>query len=351
LKKPIAGLDLIRFFAAFLVMAYHLIFWACAAPYESTAKKLLAGTPVVTGLTSISWFGSVGVDVFFVLSGFVIVYSASGDSWAFARSRVLRLVPGAFVCASVTALILLPVMAPLSILRRWAAAVTFWPFDPWIDGVYWTLGIEVAFYSLIFFLLRYASLERLRLILYPIGIVSSLFWLTGLHLTDPTVARIARLALLYDGNLFALGGLIWLSSKRDWPLMALCIVSAVIHIADAQAWQAVKAESSVVVPIIVWLVCVAGIFASTRLNIAIPYARTVGLATYPLYLLHDNLGPAAMRVGYGLIPSPVFALLFGMLVSCAVAFAVASWAEPPLRAFLRRSEEALREGSRVRAIG
>ena len=44
-KLPITGLDAIRFFAAFLVMAYHLAFWSWAVPYEATASSVTHGVP------------------------------------------------------------------------------------------------------------------------------------------------------------------------------------------------------------------------------------------------------------------------------------------------------------------
>jgi peptidoglycan/LPS O-acetylase OafA/YrhL len=47
-------------------------------------------------------FGWVGVEIFFVISGFVIAFTAEGaSSRAFLRSRVLRLVPGPWICATI----------------------------------------------------------------------------------------------------------------------------------------------------------------------------------------------------------------------------------------------------------
>jgi hypothetical protein len=43
-KLPITGLDVIRFFAAFLVMAHHLAFWSWAVAYEATANSITNGS-------------------------------------------------------------------------------------------------------------------------------------------------------------------------------------------------------------------------------------------------------------------------------------------------------------------
>ena len=36
-----------------------------------------------------------------------------------------------------------------TVAARWLASMTFWPVATQIDGSYWSLGIEVAFYLLI----------------------------------------------------------------------------------------------------------------------------------------------------------------------------------------------------------
>lgn len=355
-KPPITGLDVMRFFAAFLVMSYHLAFWSWAVPYEATSSSITHGIPAFPALTFLSWFGGVGVDIFFVLSGFVILYSADRDGRAFARSRVLRLVPGALVSASVTAvtLMLLKTMPASSVATRFLDSIFFIPYGPWIDGVYWTLGIEVAFYATIFVLLGTASVERLRLVLYPIGLVSSAFWLMNAFFGlsayvdgtfDPAVVRSLQLLLVYHGNLFAIGGLLWaclLGQRKgaDLPVIALCAVTAMLHIANDKAWEAEVAHSTVAAPILIWATCVVAIVLSVRFNEqlsrVIPgrFARNIGIATYPLYLINDIIGAAFLKWAYALTSLAEVALAFAMLATCMLAVSMAVFAEPPIKAVL-----------------
>jgi len=352
-KLPITGLDIIRFFAAFIVMVYHLAFWSWAVPYEATSSSVTHGIPAFPSLTWLSWFGAVGVDIFFVLSGFVIVYSANRDSRSFARSRVLRLVPGALVSASLSALALLSldILPVWSVAMRFLRSVFFVPYGPWLDGVYWTLGIEVAFYTTIFVLLRTASVQRVRLVLYPIGIVSSAFWLIGLSFGlntyidanfNPAVVRTLQLLLVYHGNLFAIGGLLWVillgqRKAADLPVVALCAVTAMMHIAHAKAWEAEVAHSTVAVPILIWATCMVGIVLSVRFNdqisrvIPARFARNIGIATYPLYLINDLVGAVIMKGTYALTSHAELALAFAMLATCLLALSMAAFAEPPIK--------------------
>ena len=355
-KLPIAGLDIIRFFAAFLVMAHHLAFWSWAVPYEATANSITNGLPAFPSLTWLSWFGAVGVDIFFVLSGFVIVYSAGRDSRSFARSRVLRLVPGALVSASLSAVTLLTLnkMPAWSVVTRYLRSIFFAPYGPWIDGVYWTLGIEIVFYATIFGLLKTASVERLRLVLYPIGIVSSAFWLLsvlfGLNVYidatfGPAVVRTLQLLLVYHGNLFAIGGLLWASllgqrKAADLPLIALCVGTAMLHIANDKAWEADVAHSTVAVPILIWATCMVAIVLAVRFNDLISrvipgrFARNIGIATYPLYLINDLIGAVLLKGAFALTSNANEALAVAMLVTCALAFSIAAFAERPIRTML-----------------
>jgi peptidoglycan/LPS O-acetylase OafA/YrhL len=355
-KQPITGLDVIRFFAAFLVMAYHLAFWSWAVPYEATANSITNGIPAFRSLTWLSWFGSVGVDIFFVLSGFVIVYSAGRDSRSFARSRVMRLVPGALVSAVLSAVTLMTLntIPAWSVATRFLRSIFFVPYGPWIDGVYWTLSIEIVFYTTIFVLLKTTSVERVRLVLYPIGIVSSAFWLImlffGLNVYidatfSPAVVRTLQLLLVYHGNLFAIGGLLWASllgqrKRADFPVIALCVGTSIVHIANDKVWEAEVAHSTVAVPILIWATCIVAIVLSVRFNDLVSrvipgrFARSVGIATYPLYLINDLIGAVFLKWAYAFTSHAGAALAFAMLATSALAFSIAAFAEPLVRTVL-----------------
>jgi exopolysaccharide production protein ExoZ len=158
------GLDIARFIAATSVAWFHLGFLSWAAPTSTTAE-VFGGGARFESLAPYSWFGWVGVEVFFVISGFVIANSASGASpTQFLRGRALRLYPAAWICATCTLLVLLAVRGGhfTGAGRSYLNSMILWPPGWCIDGVYWTLGIEVMFYGLIFLVLVFRQFHRLN---------------------------------------------------------------------------------------------------------------------------------------------------------------------------------------------
>src|ERR1700709_2417167 len=180
--RSIPGLDIIRFCAAMLVVVYHLgvATWNAEG---SVAALIVNGATSYPELLSVGWFGFVGVEVFFMVSGFIIVYSAIGStSIRFLRSRILRLYPAAWICATITlAALTFGTAAPIpEVTRGYLHSVLLLPVRPWIDSVYWTLGVEIAFYGLIFCLLAFRLPSAIEVTCCAVGLLSSLYWIVGI---------------------------------------------------------------------------------------------------------------------------------------------------------------------------
>lgn len=75
--------------------------------------------------------------------------------WAFPAGVSARLAPAVWICAPVTAAVLLLVGLswPTDAVTRLVRTALFAPYSPWVDSVYWTLGIEIAFYAVVWTLL------------------------------------------------------------------------------------------------------------------------------------------------------------------------------------------------------
>src|SRR5262245_5050654 len=100
-------------------MLFHLAF-ASWVHERGAVGQFVAGAVAFPGLVSFSWFGWVGVEIFFVLSGTVICMSAEGTTaFAFARNRIVRLYPAAWLCGTLT-LVLLFFLGQDDLLERYA---------------------------------------------------------------------------------------------------------------------------------------------------------------------------------------------------------------------------------------
>ncbi len=193
-QDRLAGLDLLRFAAAFMVMIFHLAFLGRVNPQSDVGEKL-KGAVSYPELAPFSWWGATGVDIFFVISGFVITFSASSRSAPqFLRSRFLRIWPTLIVCATLSLLLTLAVNfrhSYLGLLHSYVDTIVLLPTGPFIEGVYWTLVIEVGFYIWIAVILRFGSPWLLEAFILSCGLASGALRLfralrlAGLHAGPP----------------------------------------------------------------------------------------------------------------------------------------------------------------------
>lgn len=287
-RRTYPGLDLIRLTAALMVAAYHLGWWWWRDDPERQMPWL---TPFV------SW-GWVGVPIFFVISGFVIAFSAEGRTvGSFVKSRAARLYPATWICASLIALI-----QPTRI-GDYLRSVVLSPTGPWASGVYWTLAIEIVFYTLVAVALwRKWDLAKFALCL---GFYSTAFWalrvvnsLVGKPLDfDATENYDFYLLLAHDGMFFAFGMLL---QQRKHRVPALIFLAAgFVAIAVRSHALAIPGAPFFVAPL-VWLIATGAIIGSVFRNRFVRrWTRllptgAIGLMTYPLYLIHAEVGHQAM---------------------------------------------------------
>jgi peptidoglycan/LPS O-acetylase OafA/YrhL len=142
LKSRIYELDALRGIAALMVVLFHY-----------TVDKENAAF--------VFNIGCVGVDLFFIISGFVILLTINNTkNWkSFLVNRVSRLYPAYWICVSLTTLAIIiahqthlnNVMIPdlgITYLANLTMLQFYLNFDN-IDGSYWTLIIELLFYCFI----------------------------------------------------------------------------------------------------------------------------------------------------------------------------------------------------------
>lgn len=181
-SRRLGNVEIIRFAAAALVVFFHL-----HQRYENDFGLL----PELNSAMGV--FGSGGVDIFFVISGFVIgmnIANRNVTSKTFLTARVSRIVPTYWLLTCLAALLMLVFPSEFHRSFSWQqflGSVTFsnqfFGFDLPIVVVGWTLNLEMIFYLLVGISLLIAPWLWMRYFIAAIGV-----YLTVLYgFADPVV--------------------------------------------------------------------------------------------------------------------------------------------------------------------
>ncbi|ULQ56274.1 acyltransferase [Flavihumibacter rivuli] len=287
--RRIALLDYARFFAAMMVLVFH--YWYDAIRHGKIFS--ISYTPVIS---TIAKAGYLGVEFFFMISGYVIFFSANQKTAvAFASARAKRLYPAYWSALILTTVVILSWGEPSQTVtwRQFLGNLTMLQSRlgiEHIDVVYWTLHYELAFYACITLILLVGLQRKLPTIItfWPLAILL-VSWLdqwevpvlTGYYSYFAAGALFAirkeeknNLNLLslclafYCCCWFALGQPQWIDTEK-WLLPGNMVIIAIItlffvffHFLNSPGWQQKD----------------------------LPLAGLLGALSYPIYLLHNEIG-------------------------------------------------------------
>lgn len=287
------------------------------------------------------WFnfqlGEYGVNLFFIISGFVIFMTLEKTKkpMDFVVSRFSRLFPVYWTAILVTFLAVhffsLPgrevsvvsALLNLSMLQSWL-------MTPPVDGVYWTLTVELTFYILMF--IAYLSrqlpnIERWGLLwLALVAFNHYILPLFGLNI--PWFVEVTR---LFDyGHLFFAGILFYSlktkgGSRLRYTALALCL--AMDFIIHNEPWE---------MAIISVFFILFYLFAVDRLAwIARKPLVFLGTISYSLYLVHQNIGYIMINKLHEMGAGPVMRLIVPSAVVFVLAVCLTFMVERPALNWIR----------------
>ncbi|MEU0520749.1 acyltransferase [Streptosporangium sp. NPDC006007] len=342
-------IDLLRFVAAAAVLAFHFV-----------ELKAWGGVEFA-GLRKVSVLGVYGVQLFFMISGFVILMSVWGrTAGEFAVSRVARLYPAYWLSVGVLGVPALtglygPGLKPWEILAN-LTMVQQGLRIPDLGVVYWTLWAELRFYLLI-------GLFALVGVTYRRCVIFLSAWLfLALTATATKSALLEFLFMPWCAHYFIAGMALYLvhrfgSSAVPWALVGFCWILAVVRAVTeggvrVREYVGQAAGPYLIIGVLTAIFVTMGLLALGRLAWLRrrPALATLGALTYPLYLLHHPVGALLVAPLAPLLPKGVV-LAVAVTAALLVAHTVSRWFEPwamgRLRTALTASLAAIRRENEI----
>ncbi|MGW0190348.1 acyltransferase family protein, partial [Streptomyces sp. NPDC003362] len=292
-------LDGIRLLAALLVVLHH---------YAGTNRVNQPGNaiwdrPVSDIMPSwfrVASFGWIGVEIFFVISGFVICMSCWGRTPKdFFVSRVIRLYPAYWfgVVFTTAVLVALPgvwerlplreVLFNLTMLQQGSDVAD-------VDLVYWTLWSELRFY-LLFLVVVAMGLTYRRVVVF------CCVWGAAAMLAPVSEFPLLVLAADPSGAWYFIAGLALYLMHRFgqdlllWGILAMSWLMGQLELGERVAYEQVSSWRGAVVIYTVFLLFMVAVALGFTDRIRWRWLVTAGALTYPLYLTHYLAGTAVIN--------------------------------------------------------
>ncbi|MFI0350637.1 acyltransferase family protein [Actinomadura sp. 9N407] len=335
-------LDLLRFIAVAAVMMYHFTGVPTTVSWGRQARQ------VFPELASAAYFGQYGYELFFMISGFVILMAAHGRGVGeFAISRIARLYPAYWFAVSLALVLYLVTgvksgtTGDLGVVRSYLPNMTMLQAGvgvPHIEIVYWALWVTLHFYVLVALLVWSGRLTYARCVVFMGGwLLLSVFALEG-------DMRFLDMALIATWSPYFVAGMAFYLIYRygpnpvPWLIVFFCyglgVHFTLKRIKPPLDWPGVDEKA---VPLLLAAFFLVMALVATR-RLRWPNGRlltALGALTYPLYLVHETVSRPLIN---SLFPyySRWAVLAVAIATSIAAAYLIHKLVEGPAQKLLRR---------------
>ncbi|MFD8146721.1 acyltransferase family protein [Streptomyces sp. NPDC059708] len=343
----LTALDGLIFVAALMVVSYHYVTLASAWGRPGSAVF-----PVAQPVAAYGWLG---VEVFFLVSGFVICMSTWGRTLGdFAISRVSRLYPAYWAAVVFTAGVLW-LWPEMRRIEHWSDVLVNLSMMQGglhvkhLDDAYWTLFVELKFYVLF-------ALVVPRGVTYRNCVLFCGLW-TAAGVVAPTAGSgLLDFFAVPQFSPYFVAGIAFHLMRRFRPTHLLWVI-VVLQFLLAQTYVAERLDVNLDHDAPVWparlvialaFAAMAAIALGALDRVQWRWLRTAGAITYPLYLIHMIAGLTVIHHFRDRVP-PVPLAAGLTLVMTTIAWFIQRHVERPatrlLRAGLHRGLEDIRSAA------
>ena len=323
MKQRYFELDAIRGIAALMVVLYHYTD-RYGEIYEYAIDPVFRFN-----------LGQHGVQLFFMVSGFVIFLTLDKTVHVadFIVSRLSRLYPAYWFSVALTFTVVHFFSLPGRAVDLQSAIINLTMLQKWfgvsnVDGVYWTLAVELSFYLIMVVLFLTKQIQRIELI--------SFMWLCGIifsqylerHQSVHIPGRIELILLLKYGHLFIAGMMYYkiMHSKqvsRYFILFLALFTEYYLH--------------GYLVIVIAMYFAIFFLFVHGYLAIlAVKPLIFLGTISYSLYLIHQNIGYVIIqKLEAHNLANSISIIFVPIVVSIMIASLMQIFIERPMLLFVR----------------
>lgn len=248
-----------------------------------------------------NWFnkGGLGVSLFFMISGFVIYMSLNHSSTikSFIISRFARLYPAYWTAIFITSLFIF-IFRDTFNLEQFLANLTM--FQYWlrysnIDGVYWTLRVEMSYYILMIIIFYFKSFFKIQHAIIAwlfLQIIINGILIKFLNFDYLIIKVISTLFILDFVHLFIAGMMLYyLYEKQQVTLSYTLICFSLVN-------SYIVDDTYHFISFFFFIVLFISIFKFNIRILRINFFRFLGTISYSLYLLHQVIGYIVMDYLY-----------------------------------------------------
>lgn len=283
--------------------------------------------------------GAAGVDLFFVLSGFIIAHSSARGGRHFLAHRLIRVLPAFWIATVIAALFTLQALDGAEAFGWFVQSFFYLPGPggrPALIFVAWTLVYELVFYLLYWAALRFGP-ERAPLVALPLLLILGLAHLPGAPGPWPLMLEFAMgvgIFLLTErtGALRAIPGAAGLAlAALGFALLSAMPLLTILGPNDSETIARVLCSGLPAGAIIL------GLVAAERGGYAVrsKFVLLLGAASYAIYLLHPIAVGQLLQVPPPEPPINWLYCLAAVLVTVAVAIVFHLLVEAPMLRWMR----------------